>query len=412
LDYVQTLDYLFAQLPMYQRVGPAAYKKDLSNTLALCKALGNPHKKLQCIHVAGTNGKGSTAHMLASVLQENGIKTGLYTSPHLLDFRERIRINGDCVTEIFVVDFVTKVKDAMEDLKPSFFEITVAMAFHYFAEEKVDIAVIETGLGGRLDSTNVITPLLSVITNIGLDHTDMLGDTLELIAGEKAGIIKKAIPVIIGERHNETDKVFIETAEKLKAPITFAEDVIAPNKIWQTDLLGYYQMYNVRTAMAALIELNNLGLNLDIKKCRRGISKVAENTGLMGRWQIIQEAPKVICDTGHNAEGLEEIVMQLNNESFETMHIVFGQVAGKETSQVLSLLPNDATYYFCKPSIVRGLDVEQLTASANELELNGQSYPSVMTAYTAALSSAGEADVIFVGGSTFVVADLLQGLNS
>lgn len=411
MTYAQTLEYLFAQLPMYQRVGAAAYKKDLTNTFKLCEALDNPQHKFKSVHVAGTNGKGSVSHMLASVFQQNGFKTGLYTSPHLVDFRERIRINGACVSEEFVIDFVKKISKALEDIKPSFFEITVAMAFYYFAEQQVDIAVIETGLGGRLDSTNVVTPEVSIITNIGLDHTDMLGDTLPLIATEKAGIIKKDIPVVIGERHPETDNVFVDKANNTNSVITFAEDMVKPNKIWQTDLLGYYQVQNVRTTMAGLVALNNIGWGLDIQKCRKGIRNVVKNTGIQGRWQIIQDTPKVICDTGHNTEGIEEIVMQLEQEDCDQLHIVFGQVQGKDTTNVLQLLPQNAQYYFCKPNIVRGLDSTLLAKSATDVGLTGDVFDSVMTAYTAALIAASPDDVIFVGGSTFVVADLLEGLK-
>ncbi len=396
---------------MYQRVGAAAYKKDLTNTFRLCEALDNPQHKFKSVHVAGTNGKGSVSHMLASVFQQNGFKTGLYTSPHLVDFRERIRINGACVSEEFVIDFVKKISKALEDIKPSFFEITVAMAFYYFAEQQVDIAVIETGLGGRLDSTNVVTPEVSIITNIGLDHTDMLGDTLPLIATEKAGIIKKDIPVVIGERHPETDNVFVDKANNTNSVITFAEDMVKPNKIWQTDLLGYYQVQNVRTTMAGLVALNNIGWGLDIQKCRKGIRNVVKNTGIQGRWQIIQDTPKVICDTGHNTEGIEEIVMQLEQEDCDQLHIVFGQVQGKDTTNVLQLLPQNAQYYFCKPNIVRGLDSTLLAKSATDVGLTGDVFDSVMTAYTAALIAASPDDVIFVGGSTFVVADLLEGLK-
>ena len=397
---------------MYQRVGAAAYKKDLTNTLKLCEALDNPQNKFKSVHVAGTNGKGSVSHMFASVFQQNGLKTGLYTSPHLVDFRERIRINGECVSEAFIIDFVEQIKEPLESINPSFFEITVAMAFHYFAEQEVDIAIIETGLGGRLDSTNVITPEVSVITNIGLDHTDMLGDALPLIAGEKAGIIKKDIPVVIGERDVETDEVFKTKAHALNAEIIFAEDIVKPNKIWQTDLLGYYQINNVRTTMAGLGALNNKGWSLDIQKCRKGIRRVVENTGMQGRWQIIQENPKVICDTGHNTEGIEQIVMQLEQERCNALHIVFGQVQGKDTNKVLNLLPKDAIYYFCKPSIVRGLDVTTLSEQAINAGLTGEIFDSVMNAYTAALVAATQDDVIFVGGSTFVVADLLTGLKN
>lgn len=410
MNYAQTLEYLFAQLPMYQRVGNAAYKKDLGNTIALCEALDNPQHKFKCVHVAGTNGKGSVSHMLASVFQQHGYSTGLYTSPHLIDFRERIKINGQCVSEQFVIDFVQRIKTTMEQIKPSFFEITVAMAFHYFAEQQVDIAIIETGLGGRLDSTNVVTPDISVITNIDLDHTDMLGDTITLIAQEKAGIIKPNIPVVIGERQTESDAVFERVASERQAPITFAEDVVAPNKIWQTDLRGYYQHQNVRTTMAALIQLNNLGWSLDIKKCRRAMRQVVDNTGLLGRWQLIQEEPKVICDTGHNTAGIDQIVMQLANESYQNLHIVFGQVVGKDTNKVLALLPKQARYYFCKPDVVRGLDANELAEAAKKHDLNGTIHESVMKAYTAALVDATPDDLIFVGGSTFVVADLLAGL--
>jgi len=411
LTYAQTLEYLFAQLPMYQRVGAAAYKKDLTNTFKLCEALDNPQHKFKSVHIAGTNGKGSVSHMLASVFQQNGFKTGLYTSPHLVDFRERIRINGACVSEEIVIDFVTKISKALEDIKPSFFEITVAMALYYFAEQQVDIAVIETGLGGRLDSTNVVTPEVSIITNIGLDHTDMLGDTLPLIATEKAGIIKNDIPVVIGERHPETNNVFVDKANETNSVITFAEDMVKPNKIWQTDLLGYYQVQNVRTAMAGLVALNNIGWGLDIQKCRKGIRNVVKNTGIQGRWQIIQDTPKVICDTGHNTEGIEEIVMQLEQEDCDQLHIVFGQVQGKDTANVLQLLPQNAQYYFCKPNIVRGLDSTILAKSATDAGLTSDVFDSVMTAYTAALVAASPDDVIFVGGSTFVVADLLEGLK-
>lgn len=406
MNYEQTLEFLFAQLPMYQRVGPVAYKKDLGNTLALCAHLGNPERKFKSIHVAGTNGKGSCSHMLASVFQQHGYKTGLYTSPHLIDFRERIRINGEVVSEAFVIDFVARVKDELQSIKPSFFEITVAMAFHYFAEEQVDIAIIETGLGGRLDSTNVITPELSVITNIGLDHTDMLGDTLEAIAVEKAGIIKSNIPVVIGERQVETQPIFKETANRVGTNIHFADELIQNPENYTSDLKGSYQRKNIRTVLAAS-EVLKEAWSLNSTDIQLGLSNVVNHTQLLGRWQVLQESPKVICDTGHNVEGVTELVQQLQAEAFDDIHIVFGQVTGKNPLNVLKLLPQKARYYFCQPSVVRALNVDELVEYAGQVNLTGEAFPSVSKAYSAALEQAKPNDLVFVGGSTFVVADLL-----
>lgn len=343
---------------MYQRVGNAAYKKDLNNTLALCEALGNPQHKFKSIHVAGTNGKGSVSHMLASIFQENGYSTGLYTSPHLLDFRERIKINGETVSEEFVIQFVKQIKPHLEAIKPSFFEITVAMAFHYFAESKVDIAIIETGLGGRLDSTNVVNPELSVITNIGMDHTDMLGTTLTAIAGEKAGIIKPNVACVIGEMHPETKSVFDKKAAEVGAPISYAQELITSEEVWPSDLVGDYQKANIRTVMASVKVLSQTNWKLDAAK--EAIMHVVRNTGLLGRWQTIQSNPKVVCDTGHNKDGLQYIVKQLANQEYKKLHIVFGQVVGKDTSETLEILPKQAVYYFCKPSVIRGLSEVEL----------------------------------------------------
>lgn len=394
---------------MYQRVGNAAYKKDLNNTLALCEALGNPQHKFKSIHVAGTNGKGSVSHMLASIFQENGYTTGLYTSPHLLDFRERIKINGETVSEEFVIQFVKQIKPHLEAIKPSFFEITVAMAFHYFAESKVDIAIIETGLGGRLDSTNVINPELSVITNIGMDHTDMLGTTLTAIAGEKAGIIKPNVACVIGEMHPETKPVFDKKAAEVGAPISYAQELITSEEVWPSDLVGDYQKANIRTVMASVKVLSQTDWKLDAAK--EAVMHVVQNTGLLGRWQTIQSNPKVVCDTGHNKDGLQYIVKQLAKQEYKTLHIVFGQVVGKDTSETLEILPKQAVYYFCKPSVIRGLSEVELANSAKAIGLKGEAYQTVKEAYQSALEIADDEDFVFVGGSTFVVADLLTYLE-
>ncbi len=404
LDYSQTVEWMFQQLPMYQRVGADAFKKDLTNIINFSEFLGNPHNHFKTLHVAGTNGKGSTSHMLASILQEAGYKVGLYTSPHLIDFRERIKINGKEISENEVVAFIDSNKNYLESNKMSFFEMSVGMAFTYFSKEKVDVAVIEVGLGGRLDSTNIIHPLLSVITNIGMDHTDILGNTLEEIAAEKAGIIKLNTPVVIGEHQDETFPVFQKIAEKNSAKLILAslEDIVL-----ETDLKGDYQDKNSRTAYVATKELQSLGFNISSENIERGLLSVINNTGLQGRWQQLQLKPKVICDTAHNKEGLTYVIAQLKKESFKQLHIVLGFVSNKKLDNVLPLFPIDAIYYFCKPNIPRGLDEKILIQEAAKFHLEGNAYSSIKVAYKAALNNANEEDLIFVGGSTFVVAEAL-----
>ncbi|TXE06174.1 bifunctional folylpolyglutamate synthase/dihydrofolate synthase [Seonamhaeicola algicola] len=405
MTYQETLNWLFAQLPMYQKQGDSAYKADLSNTHLLVNHLKHPHKKIKTIHVAGTNGKGSTSHMLASVLQEAGYKVGLYTSPHLKDFRERIKINGNVVSKQFVIGFIKRNKPFFEANKLSFFEMTVGMAFEYFAKQKVDIAVIEVGLGGRLDSTNVITPEVSVITNIGLDHTKFLGNTLEAIAGEKGGIIKPNVPVVIGETQIETAPVFKALAKNNKAKITFADAVVKTNLV--SDLKGVYQSKNIKTALQAINELKARGFKISHKHIKEGLLSVVKNTGLLGRWQVLNQTPKVVCDTGHNKEGLQLVMQQLKNELFDNLHIVFGVVNDKDLSSIVALLPKKATYYFCKPEISRGLPAKDLQSAFKDYNLIGNVYGSVNEAYKAALSFAKSTDFIFIGGSTFVVAEII-----
>lgn len=390
---------------MYQRIGLAAYKADLSNTLALADYLGNPERDFPSIHVAGTNGKGSTSHMLASVLQEQGYKVGLYTSPHLKDFRERIKINGSMIPESDVMNFVSEHKDFFEERGLSFFEMTVGMAFDHFSKEEVDIAVIEVGLGGRLDSTNIVRPEVAVITNIGLDHTRFLGNTLESIAREKAGIIKSSIPVVIGEIQKETRPIFEDLADKNNAPIVFAEEMDL--QLYPTDLKGKYQEFNQRTALASLTVLVENGWKVDQNSIKVGMMKVTSNTGLMGRWQILNKSPKVICDTSHNYEGLRIVMEQLKEEPGGRRHIVLGSVTDKDVSKILSLFPKDASYYFCSPDVLRGLDAKLLRTAAARIGLKGRTYPSVKAAYNAALNATKNDDIVFVGGSTFVVAEVL-----
>ena len=390
---------------MYQRVGKAAYKADLSNTVKLAEYLDYPEKAFKSIHVAGTNGKGSTSHMLASVLQEAGYKVGLYTSPHLKDFRERIKINGVVISEAAVSSFVSAHKTYFEANQLSFFEMTVGLAFEEFRREKVDIAVIEVGLGGRLDSTNIVAPEVCAITNIGLDHTQFLGDTLAQIAAEKAGIIKKGIPVVIGERHKETTAVFQMIADKKGAPIFFAEENEHP--LHESDLKGNYQQANQRAALSVLQILQEKGWLISKMNIKDGLAKVMANTGLLGRWQVLQESPKVICDTAHNKEGLLLTLEQLKKENFEQLHIVLGVVSDKDLEKILPLFPVDATYYFCQPNIGRAMEVELLHTQAAEIGLIGTTYESVKKAYAAALKQADSKDVIYVGGSTFVVAEVL-----
>ena len=390
---------------MYQRIGAAAYKVDVSNTLKLMAHLKEPQSSFKSVHVAGTNGKGSTSHMLASVLQDAGYKVGLYTSPHLKDFRERIKLNGKMMPEQKVVDFVENHRSFFEENQLSFFEMTVGLAFDYFKNEKVDIAIIEVGLGGRLDSTNVINPEVSVITNIGLDHTQFLGTTLAEIASEKAGIIKSKIPVVIGEAKPETTAVFIDKARKEKSPILFVEEEELPE--FKTDLLGNYQIKNYKTAYATLGVLKQKGWGISNKNIENGFLNVAKNTGLQGRWQLLNKSPKVICDTAHNIEGLSLVLNQLKEEDFDQMHIVLGVVADKNLDAILPLFPKNAIYYFCKPAVIRGLAEAKLQQKARAYELIGASYVSVSEAYKSAMTAAKAKDLIFIGGSTFVVAEVL-----
>jgi dihydrofolate synthase/folylpolyglutamate synthase len=405
-NYQQTIDWLFAQLPMYQRVGGVAYKKDLSNTILLANQLGNPQNNFKSIHVAGTNGKGSVSHMLASVLQEAGYKVGLYTSPHLRDFRERIKINGNMISEAYVVEFVEKHKTFFENYSLSFFEMTVGLAFDYFSYQKVDVAVIEVGMGGRLDSTNIIKPQLSVITNIGMDHTAFLGNTLPEIAAEKGGIIKPEVPVVIGETQAETTPVFKKLANEKKAELFFAEAF--KFEAFETDLKGNYQKKNLQTAIAATKLLRDRNLyQINDTTIKSGLLNVVSNTGLQGRWQVLLEKPKVICDTAHNKEGLTYVLKQLSQEKINKLHIVLGFVADKDVDSVLKLFPKNAIYYFCKPDIPRGLDVEELSVKAKRAGLQGEPFQSVQEAYKASLKSASKEDLIFIGGSTFVVAEII-----
>lgn len=390
---------------MYQRVGQTAYKADLEATLKLVAHLENPETGFKSIHVAGTNGKGSSSHMLASVFQEAGYKTGLYTSPHLKDFRERIKINGKMIPKKNVTEFVKKHRSYFEGNQLSFFEMTVGLAFEYFKNEKVDIAIVEVGMGGRLDSTNIITPEISVITNIGLDHTQFLGNTLAAVATEKAGIIKEAVPVVIGESQLETTPVFNKIASEKKAPILFADQL--EGVAFDSDLKGSYQKKNIQTVVTALRVLQNNGWNISEENIRKGLLKTIKNTGLMGRWQVLQENPKVICDTGHNKEGLKYTMDQLKNESYKNLHIVLGVVSDKNLDSILPLFPKNARYYYCKPDVPRGMDASKLAFHASEYGLKGNNYSSVKTAFEAAQAAATEADVIYVGGSTFVVAEVV-----
>lgn len=406
MNYAETLDWMFNQLPMYQTQGASAYKKDLTNTIILADYLGNPEKNLKFIHVAGTNGKGSTSHFLASILQEAGYKVGLYTSPHLKDFRERIKINGDDISEEFVCDFMNQHKPFFEQNQLSFFEMTVGLAFDYFAKQKVDIAIIEVGLGGRLDSTNIITPLVSVVTNIGLDHTQFLGDTLELIAVEKAGIIKHNIPVVIGEYTSETKPIFIEKAKQENAQVYFASDLIM--ETYPSALIGDYQTHNKKTVLQTIKILQEVSdFETSDQNCKDGFLNVIEKTHLQGRWQILQERPKVICDTAHNKDGLKIVLNQLQKEQYSTLHIVLGVVNDKNLDEILPLFPKNAIYYFLKPDNFRGLDPIILQQKAKDFGLIGEVYNSVVIAYEKALQDAASDDVIYVGGSTFVVAEIL-----
>ncbi|WP_396603071.1 bifunctional folylpolyglutamate synthase/dihydrofolate synthase [Algibacter sp. R77976] len=405
MTYQDTLNWMFSQLPMYQKQGKSAFKKDLSNTLKLAKHLNNPENTFKSIHVAGTNGKGSSSHMLASILQEAGYKVGLYTSPHLKDFRERIKINGQEVSKQFVIGFIKRNKTFLDANKLSFFEMTVGMAFDYFAKQQVDIAIIEVGLGGRLDSTNIISPEVSVITNIGLDHTQFLGDTLEAIAFEKGGIIKPNIPVVIGETQKETMPVFKGLAKKNKSEITFADTEVI--ELYKSDLIGSYQSKNIKTVVQTIKIIQEKGYNISKENIKEGLNSVIRNTGLLGRWQVLNEKPKVVCDTGHNREGLNYVMDQLLNENYKSLHIVFGVVSDKDLSSIVDVLPKKATYYFCKPNIPRGMDAEALKQKMFAQNIKGDAYNSVNEAYKTAFQAAEKDDFIFIGGSTFVVAEII-----
>jgi dihydrofolate synthase/folylpolyglutamate synthase len=487
MTYQETIQYLYSQLPLFTRVGQSAYKANLNNTIELCRRLDNPHHNFKAVHIGGTNGKGSTSHMLAAILQTAGYKTGLYTSPHLKDFRERIRINGQMIGEQEVIDFVALNRVNFDEIRPSFFEMNVALAFDVFAKEKVDIAVVEVGLGGRLDSTNVITPLLSVITNIGWDHMNILGDTLQLIATEKAGIIKPGSPVVIGERQPEVETIFIDKAKRENSRITFASDIFTvvksevgsrkskvesqksevesqksglieqdqylsveiarisgssatsefnvptapplslpsspglstsdfqlptsgfrlPTLDLRLDLTGTYQLKNVKTVLCAVDELRLQGFNINDEHIKTALSQVTKLTGLRGRWEILSHHPLTICDTGHNPEGIAEVLKNIASVNYEHLHFVIGMVNDKDAGKILQMLPQNATYYFCKPDIPRGLDAESLKRKAESFGLSGDNYTSVKAALKAAQQGAGKNDLVFVGGSTFVVAEVI-----
>ncbi|MBR1667869.1 MAG: bifunctional folylpolyglutamate synthase/dihydrofolate synthase [Bacteroidaceae bacterium] len=444
MNYSETINYLFTSAPLFQNVGGDAYKEGLYNTHQLDEHFGRPHSRFKTVHVAGTNGKGSCSHTLAAILQASGLKVGLFTSPHLVDFRERIRVNGEMVSEQYVVDFVAEHRAFFEPLHPSFFELTTAMAFKYFAEQEVDVAVVEVGLGGRLDCTNIITPEVCVITNISFDHVMFLGNTLAKIAEEKAGIIKKNIPVVIGETVEETRPVFEAKAQEMGAPIFFAEEENEIKKhsfnknnginyhtnnygLIHAELRGFCQQKNTATILCAVSRLKEHGFRISNGNVKEGFAHVCEMTGLMGRWQTLQTEPRVVCDTGHNTGGFQWIVQQLASESSKlkrkssklkressklnnvaaTLRIVFGMVNDKDISGVLSMMPKEATYYFCQASVKRALPHEEIKQKAAEYDLRGNSYPTVMEAYEAALNEATKEDFIYVGGSSFVVADLL-----
>jgi dihydrofolate synthase / folylpolyglutamate synthase len=427
MTYPETLEYLYARLATFHRVGASAYKPGLENTTALMQELGNPHLQYKTIHLAGTNGKGSVSHLLAAILQESGLKVGLYTSPHLVDFGERIRVNGLMIDQNYVVHFVEKHQKLFDTINPSFFEATMAMAFQYFVNQQVDVAVIETGLGGRLDSTNIITPELSVITNISFDHVGFLGDTLEKIAFEKAGIIKPNTPIVIGESLKETKPIFMEKSMNLNAPISFAEDIYSAKCIsrnngkmlvsvndsiqYEIGLTGNYQLKNLGTVLTSVLELRKMGYTIDDEALRSGLTNVGELTGLQGRWQTWQTNPQIILDTGHNKAGIEEIVKQLNDQSYRQLHFIIGMVNDKDVSAVLQLLPNNALYYFTQANIERALGVDILAEKAKDTGLLGKSFQSVETAIKKALESALNDDLIFIGGSNFVVGESISILR-
>ena len=403
MTYDACLDFLFSQLPIYQRIGKAAYKADLKNTIALCKHFNNPENTFRSIHIAGTNGKGSVSHMMASVLQESGLKVGLYTSPHLKDFRERIKINGEMISQDFVVQFVENNREAVQEIQPSFFEWTVVMAFEYFNIEKIDIAIIETGLGGRLDSTNVIKPELSIITNIALDHQSFLGNTTREIAGEKAGIIKEKIPVVIGEYTEESKIIFSKRAQLKNTSISFASDSSFPK--YKMDLKGPYQLKNQNTVLQSLAILNESGFEISERSISEGLMKVIVNTGLRGRWDVLSEHPKVLADMAHNKAGIMIVLEGLKKEDYNELHIVWGMVSDKDAAEILELLPKEAHYYFCQPNIPRALQIGDLVNMAKYAGLSGHSCGSVNNALEMAKTRAKDNDLIYVGGSTFVVAE-------
>ena len=429
MNYNEVLSYLYSRLPMFQRQGKIAYNAKLDNSLAMDDYFCFPHMNFKSVHIAGTNGKGSVAHILASVLQEAGFRTGLYTSPHLKDFRERIRINGVPVPESKVVDFVTKNKELLNNIKPSFFEMSVAMALKHFSDEEVDIAVIETGMGGRLDSTNIITPVLSVITNIGMDHSIYLGDSLEKIAQEKAGIIKPGIPVVVGETGKETDHVFIGKAREIGSEIVFADHNFSADYSFisldglqvmniekkggdgypelKIDLNGIYQRRNVITTLQVVEKLNEMELRINRESLYKGMRQVRKNTGFRGRWEILENNPLIVCDTGHNREGLILVMEQIRQTAWKNLHMVIGMVNDKDLADILPLFPVEANYYFCRPDIPRGLDSKLLKDEAVGYGLAGESFGTVKAALDAAKQQAGKHDMIFVGGSTFVVAEVL-----
>lgn len=429
MNYQQTIDYLYSHLPMFSRIGAAAYKEDLHNTIALCKALGDPHTKFKSIHIAGTNGKGSTSHMLAAILQQSGYKTGLYTSPHLKDFRERIKINGEMLSEAFVVEFVERTRNITEEIKPSFFELTVAMAFDYFENQKVDIAVIETGLGGRLDSTNVITPLLSIITNIGYDHMNILGNTLEEIAAEKAGIIKPKIPVVIGEYLPETKDIFVNKAKEMDSPVYFSQDeyeffnvnysvkslqcdikntVHNITESFELDLNGLYQTKNLCTVLCAEAILIQQGFTIKNADEKVALKKVKQLTGLYGRWDVISEKPTIILDVAHNEDGIKQLIHQLTvvNKKLSPVHFVLGMVKDKDVNKILSILPKNAQYYFSNAHVQRAMAHDELKEKAAVFELTGESFDDVNTAIHAARANAAPNEIIIVCGSVFLVAEV------
>ena len=403
MTYQETLDWMFLKLPMYQKIGASAHTKDLTNTWAFSNYLNNPEKEFKSIHIAGTNGKGSTSHLLASIFQEAGYKVGLYTSPHLKDFRERIKINSEEIPESFVTQFVEQHQNFIEQQKLSFFELTVGMAFDYFAKEQVDIAIIEVGLGGRLDSTNIITPELSIITNISLDHTNLLGNTLAEIATEKAGIIKANIPVVIGEKNPETEPVFRQKASEMQAEIIFAEEKL-PVHSYQSALQGIYQYQNMRTVVVAC-EVLQKKWKITQENITNGLQNVLKNTHLQGRWQILQEKPLIVCDTGHNEAGIQQVTQQIAQTPKKNLHLVLGFVNDKEVEKILKYFPEDAFYYFCEPNLERKMSIDILKTKTHKK--NQHFFSSVAEAFSEAKNIANEEDMIFIGGSTFVVAEIL-----